>query len=71
MTKKLSLTAQWMRDHPEDVPCPQGHSDAQMWRRQRGLEARPGEPEREALRQKYEQKYEQAMIEKRARQTLA
>jgi hypothetical protein len=38
MSRKLSLTAQWMLDHPDDEPCPPG-SDymAVRWRRERGL----------------------------------
>jgi hypothetical protein len=38
MTTKLSKSAQWMLDHPYDEPCPKSHSDAQMWRRKRGIE---------------------------------
>jgi hypothetical protein len=35
---KLSKTAQWMLDHPEDTPPPSGHEAARQWRIKRGLD---------------------------------
>ncbi len=57
--KTLSATRQWMRDHPNDVPCPRS-PDAAAWRRKRGLD-KAGI----ALRAKYEAKYQEAMRAKR------
>jgi hypothetical protein len=57
MKKKLSPTQQWMADHPDDVPCPR--SNANAWRRKRGLDAAGS-----AIRAKYEA----AMAEKRERE---
>jgi hypothetical protein len=39
MTKRLSLTAQWMLDHPDDVPCPKPYcyGAAKAWRWKRGI----------------------------------
>jgi hypothetical protein len=34
----LSPTAQWMRDHPDDKPCPRDPSAAAAWRRARGIQ---------------------------------
>jgi hypothetical protein len=60
--KKLSTTQQWMRDHPDDVPCPRDPDSARAWRRKRGLEG-PSPRNVEIQR-----KYDEAMREKRARQ---
>jgi hypothetical protein len=57
--EKISTTAQWMKNHPEDTPCPRDPDSARAWR------IKPLEPtprERELAR-----KYQEAMAEKRAR----
>jgi hypothetical protein len=61
--KDTSATAKWMIDNPNDEPCPAGHSDAQMWRRRRGLEQGPREYRHVAEMARYEA----AMDEKRKR----
>jgi hypothetical protein len=66
--RKLSLTAQWMKDHPDDAPCPRQPSAAQMWRRKRGLE---GNPVKEAREEADRAKYEAAMAETCARREHA
>ena len=39
MPKKLSKTAQWMLDHPDDTPPPKGNGGAaEAWRMKRGLQ---------------------------------
>jgi hypothetical protein len=63
--RKLSLTQQWMIDHPDDEPCPRNHSAAQRWRRKRGLER---DPIKEAKQEADRTKYEAAIAEKRARE---
>jgi len=35
MGKRLTMTQQWELDHPDDVPCPEDHSGAIKWRRER------------------------------------
>jgi hypothetical protein len=35
MAKKLSMTQQWMRDHPDDEPPPADRRDAIDWREKR------------------------------------
>jgi hypothetical protein len=35
MAKRLTKTEQWMLDHPDDVRCPDDHSGAIKWRRER------------------------------------
>jgi hypothetical protein len=57
MAKKLSLSQQWMADHPNDKPCPQERRAAMEWRHKRGLDSAGA-----ALRAKYEA----AMAETRA-----
>ena len=37
MKRKLSAVQQWMADHPDDTPCPNGVEAAAAWRRARGL----------------------------------
>lgn len=37
MTKQLSVTQQWMKDHPNDKPCPVSPDAAAAWRRARGI----------------------------------
>jgi hypothetical protein len=64
MTKKISRTKVWERDHPNDEPCPTRHSAAQVWRRERGLETRPDQEYRDMIKAKYEA----AMAEKRQRE---
>ena len=61
MTKKLSASKQWMIDHPDDVPCPNGPDAAAAWRLKRGIYT--GESE---IRAQWA-KYEAAMAEKRAK----
>jgi|GraSoiStandDraft_16_1057320.scaffolds.fasta_scaffold748186_2 hypothetical protein len=53
--KKLGIAAQWMKDHPEDTPCPSDPRLALSWRRKRGL-APLSEKDQEQIR-----KYEAAM----------
>jgi hypothetical protein len=62
-TKKLSATAQWMLDHPNDVPCPATPSAATAWRRKRFAN-----PNFAAERAKYDAAMaESRMIEQRRR----
>jgi hypothetical protein len=56
MPTKESSTQKWMREHPDDVPCPKNPFAAQTWRRARGLE--PGDKTWAA--------YQEAMAAKRA-----
>lgn len=58
---KLSRTAQWMLDHPNDEPCPTGppgdyqaHRAARIWRKKRGIIPEPAARKQRA-------KYEAAM----------
>jgi hypothetical protein len=38
MSRKLTLAEQWMKDHPDDTPCPPGSGGAaRAWRLKRGL----------------------------------
>jgi hypothetical protein len=62
-TKKLSRTAQWMIDHPNDLPCPLQPHAATAWRKARGIGANAGAERAKAA------KYTEAMAEKRARET--
>jgi hypothetical protein len=58
---KLSMTAQWMAEHPDDEPCPTGHDnryEAQRWRHARGI-GHPANAHKCA-------RYEAAMAAKRA-----
>jgi hypothetical protein len=41
MPRKLSLAEQWMRDHPDDEPCPKSGGAAYWWRMKRGIGASP------------------------------
>jgi hypothetical protein len=59
--KKLSRTAQWMLEHPDDEPCPTGprgdyqaRRAAREWRKKRGVILEPGARKQRA-------KYEAAM----------
>jgi hypothetical protein len=61
-SKKLSLTAQWMLDHPNDVPCPLQPHGAAVWRKARGIGANAG-PQPDKWRQ-----YSEALADKRARE---
>jgi hypothetical protein len=54
-----SETQRWMRNHPNDVPCPSDPDSAKAWRRARGLQ-----PDSERARAE-RRKYEQAMAETR------
>ena len=36
--KKVRVIRSWMRDHPDDVPCPRDPDAARAWRAKRGLE---------------------------------
>ena len=36
--KTVRMIEAWMRDHPDDVPCPQDPTAARAWRAKRGLE---------------------------------
>jgi hypothetical protein len=57
MAKKVSMTAQWMIDHPNDDPPPQERRAAMEWRHKRFHVS----PKREAD----QAKYKAAMAEKR------
>ena len=39
--KKVRVIEAWMRDHPDDVPCPRDPDAARAWRAKRGLEKGP------------------------------
>ena len=39
--KKVRMIEAWMRDHPDDVPCPRDPDAARSWRAKRGLEKGP------------------------------
>jgi hypothetical protein len=39
---KLSKTAQWMLDHPDDIPPPKSGGGARAWRIARGLDGEWG-----------------------------
>jgi hypothetical protein len=36
--KKIRVMEAWMRDHPDDVPCPKSPDAARAWRHARGLD---------------------------------
>ncbi len=55
-------TEQWMRMHPDDVPCPNTHYEGVAWRRKRGIGWVGESPRDRAIREKYKA----AMAEKRA-----
>jgi hypothetical protein len=56
---KLSKTQQWMKDHPDDKPCPNDPDSAKAWRFKRGIGC--GAATNRALWEKYSA----AMAEKR------
>jgi hypothetical protein len=65
MSKRMTKTELWMRDHPSDTPCPSMPDAAHAWRCARGLETSP-RAELDRMR------YAAAMEETRAwRATLA
>ena len=69
MPKKLTLSEQWLRDHPDDLPCPRDPGAAATWRYERGIYAaraaawRAGRVTPRALAER--EKYRLAMLETR------
>jgi hypothetical protein len=62
MAKKLNMTQRWERDHPHDL-CPSHPYLANHWRRARGI----GES---GKKKEMREKYEAALAEKRARESI-
>jgi hypothetical protein len=60
--KKLTMTEQWMLDHPNDEPPPQDRLRAMEWRHKRFGDTHAARKKRADLA-----KYEAAMREKRER----
>jgi hypothetical protein len=62
MADRLSGTEQWMKDHPNDAPCPSHPDLAHTWRVMRNIGPKYSINAHKAL----VKKYEAAMAEKRA-----
>jgi hypothetical protein len=59
MAKKLTPVQRWMKDHPDDTPCPKSPTAAKAWRVARGLQHTKAQTEQR-------ERYWVAMIETRA-----
>jgi hypothetical protein len=66
MPKKLSMTQQWMRDHPDDEPPPAERRDAIEWREKRfGWKVNAARERYEQDRKRYDEALQATMASRR------